>query len=447
MTMQMNPDVTHIKTELPGPKARALLARDQAVIAPVSARVYPLVIDRGRGAEVWDVDGNRFIDLVAGIAVAATGHAHPRVVGAIKAAADKFLHISCDYYHENQVALAERLDELAPFSEPAMTFFTNSGTEAIEGAMKMARAVTGRARFIGFYGAFHGRSLGALSVTASKTAQQAGVFPTVPGVTHIPYPNPYRPLFAGDDQGQAVLDYLENVVFQSNIPPDEVAAIIIEPIQGEGGYLVPPEGFLPGLRELCDRHGILLIADEIQSGVGRTGKMFAVEHFGVSPDVICLAKGLGSGMPIGAIVGRKSLLERWPYNAHGSTYGGNPLCCAAALATLDLVERDYMANAARRGEYLMRRLDDLRRRHPIIGQVRGKGLMIGLELVEDPASKKPAKAFAGQVIQQAFQNGLILLSCGQSVIRLAPPLMIDAALLDEALGILERTFAAVEAMR
>ena len=433
-----------IRTELPGPIARKLLERDAQVVAPVPARVYPLVVERGRGAEVWDVDGNRFIDFVAGIAVASTGHSHPKVVEAIKAAADKFLHISCDFYHETQVQLAERLGRLAPLSEPAMSFLTNSGTEAIEGALKMARVVTGRPRFIGFYGGFHGRSMGSLSFTASKPVQQKGVFPTMPGVTHVPYPNPYRPLFAGEDQGLAVLNYIENVVFQSNVPPDEVAAILVEPIQGEGGYLIPPPSFLPGLRELCDRYGILLIVDEVQSGVGRTGKMFAVEHSGVQPDVICMAKGLGSGMPIGSITARRSLMEKWPYNTHGSTYGGNPLCCAAALATLDLVEEAYLENARQMGDYLLENLRALQRKHPVIGDARGQGLMIGLELVEDRLNKKPAKAFASKMIQQAYRQGLLLLPCGQSTLRLSPPLMIDQAIIEEGLVILDQAFSEVE---
>jgi 4-aminobutyrate aminotransferase len=431
--------------QLPGPKASALLERDRQVVAPVAARAYPFVMAKGRGAEVWDVDGNRFIDLAAGIAVTATGHAHPKVVEAIKAAADNFLHISCDFYHEAQIALAERLDHLAPFAEPAMTFFTNSGTEAIEGAVKLARVTSGRSRFIGFYGGFHGRSMGSLAFTASKYVQQQGVFPPMPGVTHIPYPNSYRPLFRAEDQGEAVLDYIENVVLRSNVPPDEVAAILVEPIQGEGGYLVPPDSFFPGLRDLCDRHGMLLIVDEIQSGIGRTGKMFAVEHFGVEPDIVCMAKGLASGMPVGAITARRSLMERWPYNAHGSTFSGNPLCCAAALATLDLVEGELMANAAHMGDYLLENLRGLQQKYPSIGQVRGKGLMIGLELVEDPVSKKPARELANQIVDRAFHNGLLTLPCGQSTVRLAPPLMIDTAIIEEAMVALDQTFAEVGA--
>jgi 4-aminobutyrate aminotransferase len=312
-----------------------------------------------------------------------------------------------------------------------------SGTEAVEGALKLARYVTGRPRFIGFLGGFHGRTLGSLAFTASKYTQQAGFFPPMPGVTHVPYPNTYRPLFAGADQGQAVLDYIENTLFQANVPATEVAAVLIEPIQGEGGYLVPPEGFLRGVRELCDRHEILLIFDEVQSGIGRTGKMFACQHWGVSPDIMTLAKGLGSGMPIGATVARRRHMERWKRGAHGNTFGGNPVCCAAALATLDLVEREYAANAARVGEYFMSRLRALQARFDCIGDIRGKGLMIGMELVTDRASRTPAKALCEAVLTRAFHNGLLLLSCGVSTVRFIPPLMIDSSHVDEAMELLE----------
>jgi 4-aminobutyrate aminotransferase len=432
-----------IVTDLPGPKAQALLARDAQVVSPSYPRDYPFAMDYGRGAEVWDVDGNRFIDFAAGIAVTSTGHAHPQVVQAIKEAADKFLHISSDFYHELQVRLGEKMNQLAPMTEPAMTFFTNSGTESVEGALKLARYVTGRSRFIGFLGGFHGRTMGSLSFTASKYTQQSRFFPTMSGVTHVPYPNNYRPIFAGADQGQAVLNYIENVLFQSNVPANEVAAILIEPIQGEGGYIVPPDGFLPGLRKLCDRHGILLIADEVQSGIGRTGKMFAVEHWDVQPDIFTTAKGLASGMPIGTVTARKSLMEKWAAGAHGNTYGGNPLCCAAALATLDLVEQEYMANAAKIGDYLLDRMRDLSERYPIIGNVRGKGLMIGMEFVEDRTTKKPAKKFVAELIHEAFYNGLLLLPCGMSTIRFMPPLMLTQNLADEAMEIIEESIEAV----
>ena len=446
MTSEIEMKTQRIVTELPGPKARALLARDSKVVSPSYPRDYPFVMSHGRGAEIWDVDGNRFLDFAAGIAVCSTGHSHPRVVQAIKDAADKFLHISSDYWHEGQIRLGERINDLAPMHEPVMSFFAQSGTEAVEGALKLARYVTGRSRFIGFLGGFHGRTMGSLSFTASKYTQQKGFFPTMPGVTHVPYPNEYRPLYTGADQGRAVLRYIEDVLFASNVPPSEVAAILVESIQGEGGYLVPPDGFLSGLRALCDRHGILLIFDEVQSGVGRTGKMFACEHWGVAPDVMTLAKGLGSGMPIGMVVAKASIMSKWSRGAHGNTYGGNPVCCAAALATLDLVEREYCANAAGVGTYFMDRLRALMAHHDVIGEVRGRGLMIGMELVVDRAGREPARALCDSLIRRAFENGLILLSCGQSTVRFMPPLMITRGDVDEAIEILETSLLEAKAV-
>jgi 4-aminobutyrate aminotransferase len=430
----------HIQTELPGPKARALLERDRPVSSPSYPRDYPFVMAKGRGVEVWDVDGNRFLDFAAGIAVCSTGHAHPQVVQAIKSAADDFLHISSDYWHERMTRLAERINELSPMGQ-VQVLACQSGTESVEGALKLARFVTGRPRFIGFLGGFHGRSMGSLAFTASKYTQQAGFFPTMPGVTHVPYPNLYRPLFAGTDQGRATLDYIENVLFQCNLPPKEVAAVLVEPLQGEGGYLVPPDGFLAGLRALCDAHGILLIFDEVQSGIGRTGRMFASEHWGVKPDIMTLAKGLGSGLPIGLVVAKKTLMEQWKRGAHGNTFGGNPICCAAALATLDLVQREYAANAAEVGGYFLARLRELQQRFECIGDVRGKGLMIGAELVADRASRKPAPALCQRVLTRAFHNGLLLLSCGTSTLRFIPPLMVSRAQVDEALALLETALA------
>jgi len=433
----------NIKTDLPGPKARALLARDALVVSPSYPRDYPLVMSHGKGAEVWDVDGNRFLDFAAGIAVCSTGHSHPAVVQAIKDAADKFLHISSDYWHEGQVRLAERLNELSPMKEPVMSFFAQSGTESVEAALKLARFTTGRGRFIGFLGGFHGRTMGSLSFTSSKYTQQKGFFPSMPGVTHVPYPNNYRPLFAGADQGEAVLRYIEDVLFVHNVPASEVAAILIEPLQGEGGYLVPPDGFLAGLRELCNRHGILLIFDEVQSGIGRTGKMFAAEHWDVAPDIMTLAKGLGSGLPIGVVVAKRSVMQKWTRGAHGNTFGGNPLCCAAALATIDLVEREYRANAAKVGRYFFEQLHAFAEKFNVVGEVRGKGLMIGMELVIDKASKTPAKKLCDALITRAYHNGLILLSCGQSTVRFMPPLVIDESDVDEALELLEQSLSEV----
>ena len=435
----------NIKTDLPGPKARELLARDALVVSPSYPRDYPFVMSHGKGAEIWDVDGNRFLDFAAGIAVCSTGHSHPAVVQAIKDAADKFLHISSDYWHEGQVRLAERMNELSPLKEPTMSFFAQSGTEVVEAALKLARYTTGRGRFIGFLGGFHGRTMGSLSFTSSKYTQQKGFFPSMPGVTHVPYPNNYRPLFAGADQGRAVLRYIEEVLFVHNVPASEVAAVLIEPIQGEGGYLVPPDGFLEGLRELCNRHGILLIFDEVQSGIGRTGKMFAAEHWGVAPDIMTLAKGLGSGLPIGMVLAKRSIMEHWTRGAHGNTFGGNPICCAAALATVDLVAREYSANAAKMGEHFMRRLHGFADKYPVVGQVRGKGLMIGMELVTDRVSKTPAKKLCDALITRAYHNGLILLSCGQSTVRFMPPLVIEAADVDEAMDIVEHSLNEVMA--
>ena len=420
----------HIRTELPGPKSRAMIERDGRVASPSYPRDYPFVMSHARGTEAWDVDGNRFLDFAAGIAVCATGHAHPRVVKAVQDAAAKFLHISSDYWHEEMTALAERLSAIVPLGEPGMCFFCQSGTESVEGALKLARYVTGRQRIIAFLGSFHGRTMGSLSLTSSKYTQQAGFAPTMPGVTHVPYPNMYRPLFAGADQGRAVLDYIR-MLFERNLPASEVAAIFVEPLQGEGGYLVPPDGFLAGLRQICDENGILLVFDEVQSGIGRTGKMFCAEHSGVKPDIMTLAKGLGSGLPIGAVVAKQSIMKKWKKGAHGNTFGGNPVCCAAANATIDLVREQYAANAARAGAHFMKRLAELRQDYPCIGDLRGLGLMIGLELIEKDGS--PARALVDRLLHRAYQNGLLLLSCGVSTLRFMPPLCVTEAEVDEAM--------------
>jgi 4-aminobutyrate aminotransferase len=427
------------QSTLPGPKARALIERDRAVISPSYMRDYPFVMDRGRGAEVWDVDGNRFVDFASGIAVCSTGHSHPDVVAAIKSAAERFLHISPDYWHQGQIELAEAVAALDPVNGPAMCFFANSGTESVEAALKLARYVTGRGRYIGFLGAFHGRTMGSLAFTASKHTQQRGYFPTMPGVVHVPYPNPYRPLFAGDDQGSAVLAYIEQLM-ERNLPANEIAAVLVEPIQGEGGYVVPPPGFLAGLRALCDRHGILLIFDEVQSGIGRTGKMFAWQHTGVRPDIMTLAKGIGSGLPLGLMVAARKHMEKWPPGSHANTYGGNPICCAAALATLKLVNGGYTENARLMGERAMQRLRQFAQEFPVIGDLRGAGLMIGLEFVKDRTTKAPAKEFASRLVARAYESGLLLLECGASGLRIIPPLMIEAKVLDEGLDILHRSF-------
>lgn len=424
-----------------------MLARDKKVVSPSYPRDYPFVIERGQGAQVWDVDRNRYIDWMAGIAVTATGHSHPQVVKALQDQAEKFIHISSDYYHESMIRLGERINEIAPMKEDVGVFFCNSGTEAVEAAIKLARYATKRQRFIGFLGAFHGRSMGSLSFTASKYVQQERFFPTMPGVVHVPFPDAYRPVLdmqSDGDYGDTVVDYIERVVFQTILPHDECAAILLEPIQGEGGYVVPPPNFFPRLRELCDKHGILLIADEVQSGVGRTGKWWAIEHWGVEPDIVCIAKGIASGVPLGLMAARQSVMKKWVPGAHGNTYGGNPLACTAALTTLDLVEDGMMENAAEQGEFIMDALAEMQVRHPSIGDVRGKGLMIGVEFVQDKSSKKPAHQLREDIVHHAFQNGLLLLGCGSSTIRIAPPLMIQKPLVEEGLELFENAVTAAE---
>jgi len=433
---------------MPGPNAKALIERDSAVISPSYTRGYPLVMERGEGSNVWDVDGNRFIDFTTGIAVTATGHAHPHVVKAIQEQAAKFLHMSgTDFYYPSQVELAERLVSVAPFAEDAMVFFGNSGAEAIEAAVKLARYYTGRPRFIAFLRAFHGRTMGALSFTASKYVQRQGFFPLIPGITHVPYPDPYRPILNLDgynDYGEAVLDYIENVIFKTLVPANEVAGILVEPIQGEGGYVVPPDGFLPGLRELCDRYDILLIADEVQTGMGRTGKWWGVDHWDVEPDIVCSAKGIASGMPLGAIIARKDIMSDWAPGAHASTFGGNPVSCAAAIATFDLLKDGLIDNAARMGEYMMGKLDDMAGRHPSIGQVRGKGLMVGVEFVMDRDTREPAVDLRNKIVDYAFEEQLLLLGCGTNTMRLIPPLNVDRATIDQALLIFEHAISRAE---
>ena len=394
---------------LPGPKAKSIIERDQAVISPSYARSYPFVMDRGNGSVVWDVDGNRFLDFAAGIAVNSTGHSHPKVVEAIKKQTDKFLHISSDFYHENWVELGERLDQIAPFKEDAVSFMTNSGTESVEAAIKLARYHTGATQFIGFLGAFHGRTLGSLSFTASKPLYHEGFYPLMNGVVHAPYPNPYRPLLLskpGEDYGVTVVRYLEEQVLGKLLPAEDVAGILIEPIQGEGGYVVPTPGFFPALRDLCDRHDILLIADEVQSGMGRTGKWWAIEHEGVEPDIVCFAKGIGSGMPIGGIMAREDLMT-WERGSHGSTYGGNPVCCAAALAVLDVYEEEKMLDKSEKlGKKVRKYFNELKAKHEVIGDVRGLGPMLALELVKDRKTKEPAPEETAAVVKYAFEKGL-----------------------------------------
>jgi 4-aminobutyrate aminotransferase len=432
--------------DIPGPKARALIERDQAVISPSYARAFPFAMERGKGTEVWDVDGNRFLDFAAGIAVTSTGHSHPKVVRAIQEQAEKFLHISSDFYHQSWVELGERLDHIAPFKEDAISFMTNSGTESVEAAIKLARYHTGATQFIGFLGAFHGRTLGSLSFTASKPLYHEGFYPLMSGVVHVPYPNPYRPILAsnpGEDCGETVVRYIEDQVLGKLLPSEDVAGILVESIQGEGGYLVPPPGFFPALRTLCDRHDILLIVDEVQSGMGRTGKWWAIEQFGVEPDIVCVGKGVASGIPLGAIIARKSI-STWPLGSHGNTYGGNPVACAAALATLDLIRDEYLQNAKDVGEYTLDALNEVAARHPSIGQVRGIGLMIGVEFVMDRHTREPAHDLRDLVADNAFKRGMLTLGCGRSTIRFSPPLSISRSEVDEGMEIFDEAVALAE---
>jgi 4-aminobutyrate aminotransferase len=424
----------HIVTELPGPRAREIIARDEAVASPSLTRAYPLVAESGSGVVVTDVDGNRFLDFAAGIAVCSTGHAHPEVVSAITDQAARLIHIAAtDFYEPRYVELMERLAAIAPFEEKSRVFLTNSGTEAVEGAIKLARYHTHRPGIIAFEGAFHGRTMGSLSLTNSKVKQRAGFGPLVPMVHHAPFPRvrSWREDSGGD--GSAELEYLRTTIFGRQISPTDVAAIVVEPIQGEGGYFPAPAPFLRGLRELCTEHGILLVADEIQSGIGRTGRWWAIEHAGVEPDIITTAKGIASGMPIGAFVARDSVWT-WPPGAHGSTFAGNPVCAAAALATLDVVEREGLANAATMGARLRGGLERVAEAVPAIRDIRGLGLMLGVEFADHDT--------AGAVQDAAFERGLLTLECGESSLRFSPPLIVSEADVDAAVAIFGQALAA-----
>jgi 4-aminobutyrate aminotransferase len=428
-------NVPHIKIKPPGPKAQALIARDHKFTAPAYKRVYPLAVKEGRGMAIEDVDGNLFLDFMAGIAVAATGHSHPKVVQAIEEQARKFLHIcGGDFYYEPMVELAEKLGKLAPGPSEKKIFLTNSGTEAVEAALKLARYHTRRQHIIAFFGSFHGRTLGSLSLTASRAAYRAHFGPLIPGVHHIPYGYchrcPYNLTYGSC--GIQCVTHLENVVFRHEVTPEEVAAIVVEPIQGEGGYVAPPPEYLGMLREICDRHGILLVMDEVQSGFGRTGKMFACEHWGVEPDIMCVAKGIASGLPLGAMIARKEV-STWPAGVHGSTFGGNPVACAAALATIALVEDGLIRNAVEVGGYLKEKLTQIKGSHPSISDVRGLGLMLGVELAKKDGA--PDGQLRDRVVMTCFEKGLLLLGCGESTIRFAPPLIVTKSEVDVAVDI------------
>ncbi len=429
----------HIKTQLPGPKAKSVIDRDRRYSAPAYGRVYPLVVKQGRGMVIEDVDGNLFLDFMAGIAVASTGHAHPKVVQAIEAQARKFLHIcGSDFYYEPMAELAEKLALLAPGGSGKKVFLTNSGTESVEAAIKLARYHTGRQNIIAFHGSFHGRSLGALSLTASRASHRAKFGPLLPSVHHVPYAFckrcPYHLTYGSC--GIACVGDLEKILFRHEVAPDEVAAVFVEPVQGEGGYIVPPPEYLPMLQTLCRRHGILLVVDEIQSGFGRTGKMFASEHWGIEPDILCAAKGIASGMPVGAMIAREEI-STWTNASHGSTFGGNPVACAAALATIAVIEDGLVANAAEVGDYLKEKLVRLAVQHEVVSDVRGLGLMIGVEFVERDGGRAPDGERRNRVMQKSFEKGLLLLGCGESTLRFCPPLIVTKDEVDIAVKIFD----------
>lgn len=438
-------DGPEIRTPLPGPKARAIIDRDRQYVSPSYTRDYPFVIARGAGAIVEDVDGNRFLDCAAGIAVNSTGVSHPEVVAAVVEQAHKFLHMSgTDFYYEPQVRLAEELAALVPIDGDVRVFFGNSGTETTEAAIKLARYFTKRQGIIAFMGAFHGRSMGALSLTASKSLQRRGFSPFLPGVYHAPYPDTYRFKGSADACAEQALSVIRDQILVHLIAPEEVSAIVVEPIQGEGGYLVPPKAFLQGLREIATGHGMLLVVDEVQSGMGRTGKMFACEHFDLKADIVNIAKGIASGLPLGVTCARSEIMS-WPPGAHASTFGGNPVSCAAASATIHLLKASLVANAASVGAHLFEGLRALQEKHPLVGDVRGRGLMIGLELVRDRTTKERAIEARQALVQAMFRRGVLVLGAGRSAVRLSPPLLLSVAQADTVLRILDEALTEVAA--
>jgi 4-aminobutyrate aminotransferase len=437
-----------LKTALPGPEARRIVEADDRLISPSYTRSYPMVAKRGRGLRVEDVDGNEFLDFAAGIAVVSTGHCHPEVVAAIQKQAAELIHISgTDFYYEGLVNLSERLSAIAPMPGPHRFYYGNSGAEAVECALKIARYHTGRQNMIAFFGAFHGRTMGALSLTASKPQQRRRFAPLVPGVTHVRYPYAYRGCTGGPQQEEAFAlgcaRYIEEKLFRTTLPPEEVAAIFVEPIQGEGGYVVAPTIFMQELRRICDKYGILLVADEVQSGAGRTGKWWAIEHTGVEPDIVCMAKGIASGMPLGICMTRAAIMD-WKPGSHASTFGGNPVCIASALATIDIIEREGLANATRQGQNIFSRLSEWPSKHSIIGDVRGRGLMIGIEIVKDQQTRETAPLIRDRIVDLAFERGLLTLGCGENSIRLAPPLIVNEHESAIALDILEECVTVAE---
>ena len=444
---------------VPGPQAKRWIERDREILSSSYTREYDFVIDHGSGSIAYDVDGNRYIDFMAGIGTLSTGHCHPKVVEAIRRQAGEFLHIcGTDFYYRQTIELAEKLQSIVPMHDKISVCFSNSGTEAVEAALKLARWKTGRKMFIGFYGSFHGRTMGSLSFTSSKSTQRTGFGPLVAGVHHADYSYPYRCPNNCDEEACRreckCASIIEEKIFGRVADPNEIAAILVEPIQGEGGLVFPADNFLPRLREICTREGILLIVDEVQTGVGRTGKWWAIEHWGVEPDIICIAKGIASGMPIGAIIARKEIMD-WPRGSHGSTFAGNPVACAAALATLELIEKGddktppFIDHARTMGDYILNALREMQNRHLSIGRVEGKGLMIGVEIVRDRSTKDRHDRQAGtrlrdDLIASAFRQGLLLLECGTSGVRVTPALNIPREIVDEGLGIFEAALSEAE---
>jgi 4-aminobutyrate aminotransferase len=439
-----------LKTAIPGPNAKRILAGDEQYISPSYTRSYPMVAKRGRGIVVEDVDGNEFFDFSAGIAVTSTGHCHPEVVAAIQKQAGELIHMSgTDFYYEGMVTLAERLSKIAPMPGPHKIYYGNSGAEAIECALKLARYHTKRQHIIAFLGAFHGRTMGALSLTASKPQQKRRFSPMVPGVTHVRYPDVYRGCVGGQQDAEkfalGCARYIEDKLFKTVLPPEEVAAIFIEPIQGEGGYVVAPTIFMQELRRICDKYGILLVVDEVQSGIGRTGKWFAVEHSGVEPDMVCMAKGIASGMPLGVTMSKADIMD-WVPGSHASTFGGNPVCIAAALATLDVIEKEgLLRNSEEVGDHMMKRMAGWPKKHRIVGDIRGRGLMIGVDIVKDQATREYGASDRDRIVEAAFERGILFLGCGPSTVRIAPPLIVTKDEADVAMDALEESIARIEA--
>jgi len=437
-----------ITTALPGPNARRILAGDEKYVSPSYTRSYPLVAQSGRGIVITDVDGNEFFDFSAGIAVTSTGHCHPHVVAAIQKQAAQLIHMSgTDFYYESMTTLAERLSKIAPMPGPHRIYYGNSGAEAIEAALKLARYHTKRQNVIAFYGAFHGRTMGALSLTASKPQQKRRFSPLVPGVTHVRYPDVYRGCEGGAQDAEkfalGCARFIEDKLFKTTLAPEEVAAIFVEPIQGEGGYVVAPAVFMQELRRICDKHGILLVADEVQSGIGRTGKWWAIEHTGVQPDIVCMAKGIASGMPLGITLTRADIMD-WVPGSHASTFGGNPVCIAAALATLDVIEREgLLKNSAEIGNRILQRVADWPRKHKFVGDVRGRGLMIGIEIVKNQQTKEYAAAERDRIVELAFEKGILFLGCGPSTIRISPALVVSKDEADVAIDVLDECISLV----